>query len=92
MKKHFKNYWNLYHDLSDIILEGLQGFYKMKRSGYPAHLQSLKQWNSILKEMIYAFEKIKECDGDIWVLKKQQQQKVNRGLELFRTHLFSLWD
>ena len=82
--------WDLSDTLARYILPRLKSFRKMKRSGVPSYLKTMKEWNAELDKMIYAFDRI--------VNPKTANQfystnfKVEAGLKSFAENFGSFWN
>ncbi len=78
--------WNLSTTIAKFILPRLKRFRKMPRMGYPGSLTE-KQWDKKLGRMIAAFKVLAHDDNII-----DDEQMVDRGLDLFRQWFNHLWD
>ena len=87
--------WSMDHTLALIILPMLKQL-KATKHGYPSDLNE-EEWDSILDEMIYAFDckanqdepyiridDIEEC--------KKEQSRISNGFRLFGKYYENLWD
>lgn len=67
------------------------------RYGYPSALTD-KQWSKILNQMIDGFKAVDEKEeldfkpNEYLEKIKPYDKRINRALELFKEHFFSLWD
>ena len=87
--------WNMDHTLALIILPMLKQL-KETKHGYPSHLNE-KEWDSILDEMIYAFDcKANQDEPYIRIqdIKKAEieQERISNGFHLFGKYYENLWD
>lgn len=81
--------WNLFHHLAEHIAPRIKAFKDMNKMGNPMGCSS-EEWDETLNKIVHAFEKIAEdC---MWDLDKEENQKVNEGLDLFRQWYLGLWD
>lgn len=98
--------WDFFGYLSTVIKEGLIHLKKYQH-GHPGDLSD-EQWNKILDEMINAFAlaeaiSMDEREGYMPKLSEEKQRKykclrkeendgMRRGMNLFVEHFFALWD
>jgi len=89
--------WSLFSTIVKFILPRLK-CYREHTGGYPACLKSVKEWEDILDQMIEAFELIYkdsqgiECEPDTEKQDKINENKIEKGLDLFRGYFFALWN
>jgi len=84
--------WSLDYVVSAFILPRLKRF-KQVSNGYPPTL-TVKQWNKILDDMIFAFEWNINIDDQYNLTQKEQEKnwdKHRKGLELFAKYFRELW-
>ena len=79
--------WNLDIHLASHISEKLKRF-KDFTQGHPIEFNP-EGWDNALSEIIEAFDLIA---SDINIYKKEDLEKVQKGLDLFAKHFMSLWD
>ena len=87
--------WDLDHTFASFILPRLKAF-KTYTSGYPSVLTE-KEWNHILKDMIYSFELVVAREEFPPIEYTEEQKKLwrkrkQRGLNLFGKYFSHLWD
>lgn len=77
--------WNLYYTIAGFILPRLKAF-REETVSYPAGM-TREQWESILDEMIVAFELIYEdkCDSE-------SNKKIEQGIKTFAKYFRGLWN
>jgi len=78
--------WNLFIEIAKFSLPRLKRFRELN-NGHPSTLTE-KRWNTILDQIIEAFEIILQDDI---CRSPQLTKKVNRGLSLFSEHFEHLW-
>lgn len=63
---------------------------RKQNNGFP-HELTQKEWNKILDEIIWSFEKFLKDDftNKNW---KKDYERMQKGFELFGKHLTDLWD
>jgi len=86
--------YNLNYHITRYILPRLKAL-RNNFHGYPGDLSSEIEWALILDDMIIAFELILlENDNFMEYYKDHQSNndKINKGLELFAKYFLSLWD
>ncbi len=76
--------WNLDITIAKFIIDRLRIFRKQTHS-YPNNLTE-KEWDNILKEIIFCFEEFVNNDG----LSEEPFNRMKHGLELFKKHFFNL--
>jgi len=79
--------WSLDITISKFILPRLIAF-KKEHSGYPAKLNSGKEWNNVLDAMIKAFE----WHANDSHLDAVIPSYVTQGMNLFTKYFTNLWD
>ena len=94
--------WNLDHTLALIIHPALVQLKETKHGSpitdaedSPEHITDIhEQWEFVINEMIFAFEKIKTDDFDIWEFEKDSDEgkRLSNGLRLFGKYYLGLWD
>lgn len=76
--------------ISEFILPRLKRFRETEFS-YPPDLENNEEWRNILDDMIFAFE----CNSNKFDLDyqyfKQNNSRIDRGLQLFAKYYFDLW-
>jgi len=89
--------YSLDYYLAKRIIKPLKAYRKATLIGCPGNLNSLKEWNMILDEMIWAFEFIVNNeltvmpDGSEEYYNRIDHEKMQKGLELFGTYFRNLW-
>ena len=90
--------WSMDITIAQFILPRLKRFKELS-IGVPGCIECSsdisfeekeKIWNDILSQMIEAFEMLADSDLD-WQFNKEYEEKINRGLDLFRKYYFNLW-
>jgi hypothetical protein len=80
--------WHLDGYLARIIKESVT-YLKSYNNGYPSDLTE-KEWNEILSDIIYTFDRIDAQNRlDVIFI---DQERVERGWIYFKKHFRSLWD
>lgn len=82
-------YWNLDGYLTKIALPVLKDYREGGQMGYPARLENVEEWHTILDKIIYAFELLESDEG--YILDEEKEKKVDEGLALFGENFRSLW-
>ena len=80
--------WALYYQISMFILPRLIEFRDTAMS-FPMGMES-EEWDSILTEMIDAFQLIISDDCD-YRLNSKLSKRVKKGMKLFNKYFLSLW-
>jgi len=85
--------WNLDGEIAKFTIVRLKRF-KEVNNGFPGHDTTKEGWDEIIDKMIFALDKISKWDdkdnGDsTW--DKEDQEKINEGLELFGKYFRDLW-
>ena len=81
--------WELFYTIAKFLIPRLKRF-KEVNNGYPNRLTE-QQWDEILDKMIEAFQlSIKEFEnGDF--IDKEEEEKIEHGLQLFSRYFLHLW-
>ena len=79
--------WSLYNTIVSFTLPRLKHFREVL-AGYPGGMTQ-DEWEEILDKMIYSFQMIE--DDKIIGISKEENDKLNEGLDLFREYIFQLW-
>jgi len=90
--------WSLDYTIAKFILPRLKVF-KGQAGGFPANLvpegaegddrdKGMEVWEGVIQEMIDAFEIIVQDKTN----SKEEDAVVEKGLDQFRKHYFSLWN
>lgn len=80
--------WCLSETIAKFIYPRIKEFSEIC-PGYPGRLKSEKEWQEILKKIVFAFQLIANVDQLRWT--EEQKQIVQEGLDLFREWYFALW-
>ena len=90
-KNHFcmSEPWDLFTKIARFIVPRLKEMIKNPPMGHPADI-TYEQWIEYLNNMLYSMEII-STDSDDWK-DKEQQDKIQRGLNLLHEYFKSLWD
>ena len=83
--------WSLDYTLACIILPRLKRL-KENKNGYPSELESPEQWDTIMENMIQAFELIVNDDSYPNGNSLEHKKTIEYGLKLFGEYFQSLWD
>lgn len=78
--------WSLDVPIAEYILPRLKLFKSAKHS-YPGCLEKEEEWDIILDKMIFAFQKVIECDGG----PSEFEDEIDEGLKLFGEYYRGLW-
>lgn len=81
--------WSLDVSLAHFMAPRLKAFRKMA-AGYPMCFKDMKSWLRTVQKMERAFRLIIQ-EGDGKVLDEKRRKQEERGLDLFRKYLGSLW-
>ena len=84
--------WCLFSVISQFILPRLKKF-KEITNGYPSEL-SVEKWESILDDMIFAFDwasRADECEIRNSKKTKDSWSRYNKGMKLFGKYFMDLW-
>ena len=79
--------WALYESIAKFTLPRLKCFRQIT-CGYPMEFDSDEPWNTILDQMIQAFELICEVG---YTADDKKDRIIRRGLNLFHKYFFALW-
>ena len=90
--------WNLDAFYSNLIVRSLTEF-KKTTIGYPARLNSMENWQSILDDIIFAFKYKSQDPYDQDIEEKNmsigeisaRQDRASRGFDLFKEYFNDLW-
>lgn len=85
----YEECWNLDETLAKLILPRLVRF-RDSTNCYPNGFKDLEDWKNTIDKMIESFAIIVEKNS--WMLKGDEQKKVQEGLALFGRWYLSLWD
>ena len=83
--------WSLDVTIAKFIVPRLKHL-RDNKMGYPCDLSSEIEWNLILDQMIEAFELAQEDSYFCPENYQQQQDKLDKGLQLFAKYYQNLWD
>ncbi len=78
--------WSLDFNLAEIILPRII-LLRIFKVGYPACFDKEEEWDIILDKMIFAFEKVMECEGG----PSEFEDEIDEGLKLFGKYYRGLW-
>lgn len=87
--------WSLFNNICDFIIPRLKLYLKeSKKVGcYPCRCKNRKEWENILKEMIWTFTHANKDDDFSKTREEREKEnnRINKGLKLFAEHFFELW-
>jgi len=96
--------WCYSYYLADVIQAGLKHLKKYQH-GYPGECKNVKEWDKVLEQIIWTFQKAKLIsDGDlllytskfkthaIKMLSKEDTKKLDVGFSLFKKYFYHFWD
>ena len=81
--------WNLDYTVANFIYPRLKAF--SKGQSHPGNMTS-EEWNKILNNMIYTFEKLADEKYDLDFAPDDEVKKINKGLKLFAKYYKFLWN
>ena len=91
--------FSLYYPIAEFIYPRLKYFRDSDKMGYPAVLDSMEEWNSILDKMLFAFDYALNEDTNKFSpiefnLEEYQTifDRVAEGFKLFGEYFLNLWD
>ena len=88
--------WALEHTIAKFIAPRLKSF-KELNCGVPGGVfsgtieEQSERWNEVLDQMIFAFEFVADEDRYFGPFDKEENRRVEKGLDLFREYFRSLW-
>ena len=80
--------WNTDNTLAQLIVPRLQAFKALDKGGCPDDFKDIQEWNNTIQNMIDAFELMKYASTSFT---EDDEQTVEKGLDLFRKYYRSLW-
>lgn len=80
--------WGTYHKLAHDIVQRLEAFKAIEKHGYPEDIKDMRQWNSVIKKMIAAFELMKYNSA----YTDDENKTISEGLGLFCKYFRNLRD
>lgn len=83
--------WSLDHHLAKLILPRLIAFRDAGQIGYPGPLTA-DTWETMIDAMIYSFDNVANCWDPFGERDRDDDDRINEGLELFGLWFRHLWD
>ncbi|MBR4572405.1 MAG: hypothetical protein IKO28_03185 [Prevotella sp.] len=80
--------WNTENTLAQLIVPRLQAFKALDKHGCPNGFEDMCEWNKTIQKMIDAFELMKYAAPT----NKDEERRIEQGLDLFRKYFRHLWD
>jgi hypothetical protein len=81
--------WNTDNTLAQLIAPRLRAFKSLDKHGHPGDFMDMREWNSAIQKMAYAFELMKYAGA---THTEDEEQTIEQGLELFSKYFCYLWD